>query len=615
MTTMKNTYYKLITLPILLFIIILINSNIAMANTSQTNYSKIAISNNLFRNLTPNPANNSSTSKINDPFFTFGSDPRPYLSTSGYWSWQDYPYSVPYTTPQPVRIFTNVASNDITKPNYPPIITSKIVNLPSGTHSKILLRVDVQLKSAIPGRLASNYDRALWIFVDGTPLFIGTTAQRYNYAVITDVTHLYPLLTGKHNFTFILGNYIIPSLGLTGYFVANVTLLYYPGQPQNPPTDIIPLWTNGTNNLYPGLAWTRLTPSRNIATQNITIPGNLTKAYLLLYTEGAAFDEFWWSNIPTDREVLVYSDNKLIAVTQPFPYIYTGGINPFMWRPIPEINTYAFEPLIIDITPYIPFIIGKHTIKITITNNQNYWLTGGALLLTRTNKPVSYNFLGDNPQLTTNETTKSLPNKTLFNNTMSFTNTATLNMTIGTQTITYKTEYKLTTNALQSYNDIWWNSTLIQSWYYKSNWQNNTETSQANSSLYVNYGEIIQIQGDISKASVSNPVPATFSLIANLKHTYTTQKLTTNNMITTGYTHSEKVTSNSILAGTLVFISPTGAIITGISAINTITTKSLQTKEIENNRQSITFTRYTAGGNYYPPLTYTVFADLITVKW
>jgi hypothetical protein len=195
---------------------------------------------------------------------------------------------------------------------------------------------------------------------------------------------------------------------------------------------------------------------------------------------------------------------------------------------------------------------------------------------------------------------------------MSFTNTATLNMTIGTQTYTYKTEYKLTTNALQSYNDIWWNTTLTQSWYYKSNWQNNTEISQANSSLYINYGEIIQTQGDISKASISNPVPATFSLIANLKHTYTTQKTTTHNTITT---HSEKITSNSILAGTLIFISPTGAIITGISTINSITTKSLQTKETENNTQSITFTRYTAGGNYYPPLTYMILTDIITVKW
>lgn len=603
---MKNTYYKLITIIIILLIITLINNT--TVNATQTNYSKITTSNNLFRNFIANQTNNPTDNKINDPFFTFGTDPRPYLSTSGYWSWQDYPYSVPHITPQPIRIFTNVASNDITKSNYPPIITSKIVNLPSGTYSKILLRVDVELKSAIPGRLASNYDRALWIFIDGVPLLIGTTAQRYNYAVITDVTYLYPLLLGKHNITFILPNYVIPRLGLTGYFIANVTLLYYPGQPSNPPTDIIPLWTN---NRYPGLAWAVLISSKNIAAQNITIPGNVTRAYLLLYTEGASFDEFWWSNIPTDREVLIYSDNKLIAVTQPFPYIYTGGINPFMWRPIPEINTYAFEPLIIDITPYIPFIIGTHTLKITITNNQNYWLTGGALLLTKTNKPVYYNFLGDNPQLITNQTTKSLPNKTLFNNTMSFTNTATLNITIGTQTYTYKTEYKLTTNALQSYNDIWWNTTLTQSWYYKSNWQNNTEISQANSSLYINYGEIIQTQGDISKASTSNPVPATFSLIANLKHTYTTQK-TTHNTITT---HSEKITSNSILAGTLIFISPTGAIITGISTINSITTKSLQTKETENNTQSITFTRYTAGGNYYPPLTYMILTDIITVKW
>jgi hypothetical protein len=99
---MKNTYYKLITIIIILLIITLINNT--TVNATQTNYSKITTSNNLFRNFIANQTNNPTDNKINDPFFTFGTDPRPYLSTSGYWSWQDYPYSVPHITPQPIRI-------------------------------------------------------------------------------------------------------------------------------------------------------------------------------------------------------------------------------------------------------------------------------------------------------------------------------------------------------------------------------------------------------------------------------------------------------------------------------------------------------------------------------
>lgn len=591
------------------------SSNVTMATgkmIDSTNISKQYVFNSPVKIIN----STSSQSDFTDPFFTFGADPRPFLSTSGFWSWQDYPYSVPHITPQPVRVFTNVKSNDITKPNYPPIITSKIVDLPSGTYSKILLRVDVQLKSAIPGRLASNYDRALWIFVDGVPLLIGTTAQRYSYTVVSDVTFLYPLLVGSHNFTFVLTNYVIPRLGLTGYFVANVTLLYYPGEKAvNTPTHVLPLWSSGVNNWKSGIGWAVLSPSKNVALQNVTISGNITKAYLLLYTEGASYDEFWWSNIPTDREVLVYSDDKLIAVSQPFPYIYTGGINPFMWRPIPEINTYAFQPLLIDITPYIPFIIGTHTMKITITNNQNYWLIGGALLLTKTNKSVSYKFLGDNPQLIANKTTKTISTTTIFNNTMMYTNTASLNITIGSQTITYKTEYKLNLNAIQSYNDIWWNSTVIQTWYYKSSWPNKTETSWSASSLIVDYGELIQVYGDINKASISNPVPATFSLIASLDHKYATKTFYTDGASQFGMNHKESVSSNSVLAGTLIFISPTGAIITGISTISTITSKSSLTNEIQNNVDSISFMRETTGGNYYPPLTYMILIDVISVKW
>ncbi len=612
MTVMKMAYYRTIICSVILLLIMI--TLISSVNVAAERTITMVSPNILLRRFYVNSTSTQSDS--NDPFFVFGKDPRPYLSTSGYWSWQDYPYSVPYITPQAIKIFTNVASNDITKTGYPPLITSKIVNLPSGTYSKILLRVDVQLKSVIPGRLAVNYDRALWIFVDGVPLLIGTTAQRYDYTVISDVTFLYPLLTGAHNFTFVLINYVIPRLGLTGYFVANVTLLYYPGEkPLNIPTTVVPLWSSGVNNWRSGVAWAVLTSSKNATLQNVTIPGNITKAYLLLYTEGASYDEFWWSNIPTDREVLVYSDNKLIAVSQPFPIIYTGGINPFMWRPIPGINTYAFQPLLIDITPYIPFIIGTHTIKATITNNQNYWLVGGALLLTKTNATVSYKFLGDNPQLIVSKTTNTTSTATTFNNIMMYTNIASLNITIGSQTITYKTEYKLNMSAVQSYNDIWWNSTVTQTWYYKSSWLNKTETSWSYSSLNVNYGETIQVYGDISKASISNPVPATFSLIANLNHKYITKTKyvdTTSQVVTN---HAEHVASNSILAGTLVFISPTGAIITGITASSSITSKSLKTEEMQNNVNSIPFMRDTTGGNYYPPLTYIIFIDVISVKW
>ncbi|MGC8947915.1 MAG: peptide-N4-asparagine amidase [Thermoprotei archaeon] len=608
---MKKAYYRtIISSIILLLIIITLISNVNVAAGKTVTAVRPTLLQRFYMNST------STQSDFNDPFFAFGRDPRPNLSTSGYWSWQDYPYSVPYVTPQTIKIFTNVASNDITKTGYPPLITSKIVNLPSGSYSKILLRVDVQLKSVMPSRLAVNYDRALWIFVDGVPLLIGTTAQRYSYTVISDVTFLYHLLTGAHNFTFVLINYVIPSLGLTGYFVANVTLLYYPGEkPSNIATDVVPLWSSGINNWRSGVAWAVLTSSKNIALQNVTIPGNITKAYLLLYTEGASYDEFWWSNIPTNREVLVYSDSKLIAVSQPFPIIYTGGINPFMWRPVPGINTYAFQPLLIDITPYIPFIIGTHTIKVTITNNQNYWLVGGALLLIKTNTTVSYRFLGDSPQLIANKTTSTTPTATIFNNTMTYTNTASLNITIGSQTVTYKTEYKLNLNAIQSYNDIWWNSTVTQTWYYKSNWLNKTESSRSYSSLNVNYGEIIQVYGDISKASTSNPVPATFSLIADLNHKYVTETEHTNATSQVATVHAEHVTSNSILAGTLVFISPTGAIITGITTLSSVTSKSLKTEETQNSIKFVSFMRDTVGGNYYPPLMYEIFVDVISVKW
>ncbi|WP_440059899.1 peptide-N4-asparagine amidase [Thermogladius sp. 4427co] len=538
-----------------------------------------------------------------------GLDTRPGMSTVGFWSWQDYPGYVPSTQPIEVALFTNTPSNNLSDPNYPPIPSSKLITLPSGTFSKIILRVNVTMESAVPGRPGVNYDRALWIFVDGIPLLIGTTAQRFNYTLAVDVTHLYPILVGgSHNFTMILNNWVIPRLGLTGYFVVNASLLYYPG---NPPPDVpdlvIPLWNTS------GLSWITLNTRQPSFWQVSNIPGNVVQAYLYLYAEGASYDEFWWTNIPTDRLIMVYSDGRLIAVTQAFPYIYTGGILPFLWRPVPSIDTYAFHPFVIDVTPYLPYIVGTHNFTITVTNNMNYWLIGGFLALKTSSQTVTYTFLGDNPVLNRVESQSPTGSGTIYSVRTIFSNTARLNITVGGSTYTYTVTYRVYVAGTQSYNDVWWNTTLTQAWGFESYWGGSKVARYETSDIRMNYYEIVNPQGDISKATVSNPVPAQDILNVFIVHTYSVSQVSNIGGVYNSTYSKQSVSAYGGMASNLLFISPTGAIITSISKVYARTTKT-EYYELKLGASTLyRFNRLTIGLTRYPPLIYAIEKDIVGI--
>ena len=543
----------------------------------------------------------------NSPYaFIGGPDIRPGMSTKGFWSWQDDLNPVPLVEPLKIPVFVNALSNNISDPSYPPISNYATIELPSGEFSKIAVRVDVRMESVVPGRVAVNYDRPLWIFVEKVPLLIGTTAQRFNWTVTFDVTHLYPLLVGgKRTFELRVPNWIVLRLGLTGYFVVNVTLLYYPGpKPPNAPDLIVPLWT-----------WTTINKQNPYAVVNASIPENAVRALLYIFTEGASYDEFWWSNIPTDRLILVYSDSKLIAVSQPFPYIYTGGILPILWRPVPAIGTYAFDPLVVDVTPYIPFITGSRTFNITIANLENYWLIGGFLALKLSSTPITYEFLGDNPQLARLERTQATDQGEAYVVQVTYSNVAAVRITNGTSSYVYSVQYALAFTGLQQYSEEWWNSTILQYWSYTSTSPDYVETRASTSTLSVIYGELLTVYGDVSKATIQNPVPA-----EGLIKTAVYQRYLVDHSYKVGeeqvrYYHVDQaVSSTGYMKLSLIFISPTGAIITGVADAYARTLKTTSSSYEEDRELLYYLNRLTIGATKYPPLTYLVLRDYLWVN-
>ena len=129
-----------------------------------------------------------------------------------------------------------------------------------------------------------------------------------------------------------------------------------------------------------------------------TLPTNTVRAYLDLITESQGNDEFWYLGVPDAlkdklkagggtafREAEVTVDGRPAGIAPIFPWIYTGGIDPGLWRPIPGIQTLSFAPYRVNLTPFVGVLNdGKpHTLGVRIVNNQNHFQVAGVLLLFR----------------------------------------------------------------------------------------------------------------------------------------------------------------------------------------------------------------------------------------
>jgi len=112
-------------------------------------------------------------------------------------------------------------------------------------------------------------------------------------------------------------------------------------------------------------------------------------------------EEFYYSNAPSNyaaslgvcgngvyREIQVFIDGILAAATYPFPVIYSGGVNPFLWRPLAGTMSFSISPRRLDVTPFLHLLSDGDTHEVSVTvygNNADeggYWFLDVALLTT-----------------------------------------------------------------------------------------------------------------------------------------------------------------------------------------------------------------------------------------
>ena len=126
------------------------------------------------------------------------------------------------------------------------------------------------------------------------------------------------------------------------------------------------------------------------------LPANVEAAYLDVIPQSQSGDEFWYTCVPDDvagelfscggtsfREAEVTIDGQPAGVAPVYPWIFTGGIDPLLWRPIPSVQTLNFVPYRVDLTPFAGVLSNgqPHQVGVSVYNANNYFLVAASLLL------------------------------------------------------------------------------------------------------------------------------------------------------------------------------------------------------------------------------------------
>ena len=292
-----------------------------------------------------------------------------------------------------------------------------------GNPTKIVL----EWRATCRGR---QFDRIFGIWLGGVELLRSCTAEPGATGIVwtveKDVTRYSSLFKANQTLAVFLGNIVDQTY--TGIYKANVSLHFHFGKEEfhhrrlkfSSPADLV-LPISRDLPLNDG-QWFVVQNSTDFLSKQVVIPRNSYRAVLEVYVSFHSDDEFWYSNLPNDyisknnltdtpgngpfREISVAVDGNVAGVVWPSPVIYTGGINPLLWRPITAIGSFDLPSYDIEITPFLGKLVdgNPHEFGFSVSNSLSYWFidanlhlwldkkmsqTYGALIKHKTQKIVS----------------------------------------------------------------------------------------------------------------------------------------------------------------------------------------------------------------------------------
>jgi Peptide N-acetyl-beta-D-glucosaminyl asparaginase amidase A len=303
----------------------------------------------------------------------------------------DPPIARPHTTPCKVALITAQRFADFSAKffDYSPPAACP------GPWQKVVLEADYSVEA---GR---QFDRTATLWIGGANIYFGTTAEPSHtvgraWHIERDLTEYSALLTQPSTGRAELGNLVNSTY--TSSLWGTAALYFYPREEESDdatapavPDHVLPLSasaTGGTVALF--------SPSDRLSA-TFALPSNIERAAIdvVLQHQGAN-DEFWYTCVPNAlaselqsctgtafREGELTIDGQPAGVVPIRPWIFSGGIDPLLWRPIPSPQALNFESYRVDVTPFAASLSDgqPHTFAITVFNDSQYFQTTANLLL------------------------------------------------------------------------------------------------------------------------------------------------------------------------------------------------------------------------------------------
>jgi Peptide N-acetyl-beta-D-glucosaminyl asparaginase amidase A len=293
--------------------------------------------------------------------------------------------SRPHTKPCVVPLLTNAAFENF---NGAPLTYTPPSGCP-GPWAKVVLTADFTVTA---GR---QFDRSAWFYLGDTNIFYGTTAEPRaalspSWHIERDVTDLTALFKTPQTGLASIGNTVDSTY--TGIIYASSALEFYPASWQAPapvtPDIVVPV-SSGNGPVT-------LNTTTDQATATLNLPRNVEKVYLDVISQSQIGDEFWYLCVPSAvagelescgntafRETEISIDGKPAGVAPVYPWIFTGGIDPYLWEPITGVQTLNFKPYRVDLTPFAGLLAdgSQHTVAISVFNANGYFLSTANMLV------------------------------------------------------------------------------------------------------------------------------------------------------------------------------------------------------------------------------------------
>jgi Peptide N-acetyl-beta-D-glucosaminyl asparaginase amidase A len=344
----------------------------------------------------------------------------PYIIGSSNTVTADPPVPRPKTAPCVVTLFSGVAFQDFNPFNF----TYSPPGACPGPWAKVVFESDISVTEGI------QFDRTANFWIGGAAIYFGTTAEPSptlgpSWHVESELTDYSPLFMTTQAGQADIGNLV--NSQYTGIIYASATLEFYPlaaGQtPPVTPDEVLPLSASSEGGTV------ALNSGTDQLSATFNLPLNTEQLYLDVYAQSQSNDEFWYTCVPNDvsgelfscgntafRETEVSVDGTPAGVAPVYPWIFTGGIDPYLWFPLPGVQTLNFKPYRVNLTPFAGKLTDgqPHTVALSVYNADSYFSATASLLVysdhgsQQTTGDVVLNTIGTGPNPNVVENLQSL---------------------------------------------------------------------------------------------------------------------------------------------------------------------------------------------------------------